>query len=94
MMKLCQHCGASFLPKFPNAKLCYPCWLAREQAFERVGALEDELSDLRAVLDGTPAAIPADMRRLLVLLCHPDRHNNSNASNKATRWLLLLPKGG
>lgn len=93
MLKHCQHCGEPFIPKYPNAKLCFHCWLAREQAFERLDALEDEISDLRAALAAAPATIPADIRRLLVLLCHPDKHNNSDASNKATRWLLALPKG-
>ena len=33
-------------------------------------------------------AIPADMLRRLIQLTHPDRHGNSEASTKATRWLL------
>lgn len=33
-------------------------------------------------------AIPTDMRRRLIQLCHPDRHEGSEASQTATRWLL------
>jgi hypothetical protein len=28
----------------------------------------------------------------LIQLCHPDRHNNSVGSNKATQWLLQARK--
>lgn len=34
------------------------------------------------------AAIPADMLRRLIMLCHPDRHGSSKASTIATQWLL------
>lgn len=30
------------------------------------------------------------MLRTLISLCHPDRHNNSTAANKATKYLLSL----
>jgi hypothetical protein len=94
MMKPCTHCGALFIPKFPNAKLCFDCWRAREDAFERVADLEWDNDRLRAALDATQPAIPGEMRRLLVLLCHPDKHNGSQAATKATTWLLSLPKDG
>ena len=32
--------------------------------------------------------IPADMLKRLIMLCHPDRHDNSTASTLATQWLL------
>jgi hypothetical protein len=32
----------------------------------------------------------ADMLGRLIRLCHPDRHNNSEASNLATQYLLKL----
>ena len=87
--KPCERCGETFTPKFPTARLCYPCWLEREHAFERVGDLERELERLRTAA----APIPADIARLLVLLCHPDRHGNSAAANKATAWLLEQRRG-
>lgn len=36
----------------------------------------------------TCGGIPADMLRRLIMLCHPDRHDNSKASTIATQWLL------
>ncbi|MEN9503065.1 MAG: hypothetical protein RI964_2350 [Pseudomonadota bacterium] len=34
------------------------------------------------------AAIPADMLKRLIHLCHPDKHGGSKASTLATEWLL------
>ena len=58
--------------------------------------LEKELSTLRftasRLRDATPASAEAviapQMLARLVRLCHPDKHNNSPASNEATAWLL------
>lgn len=55
-----------------------------------------EIRYLKAVLaeaearaqNASPEAIPPDMLRVLLLLAHPDRHNGSQAANKATAWLL------
>lgn len=37
-----------------------------------------------------PAPIPPEMLRRLIQLCHPDKHQGSEAANAATRWLLAL----
>lgn len=37
--------------------------------------------------------IPADMLARLIRLCHPDRHNGSDAANAATAWLLEQRSG-
>lgn len=39
------------------------------------------------------SGIPEEMLGRLIRLAHPDRHNNSEASNKATAWLLSQRKG-
>jgi hypothetical protein len=31
-----------------------------------------------------------DMLRVLIQLCHPDRHDGSEAAKRATQWLLSL----
>lgn len=33
-------------------------------------------------------SIPEDRLRVLISLCHPDRHGGSDRSNEATKWLL------
>ena len=35
-----------------------------------------------------PSVIPAGMYRKLLMLCHPDKHGNSEMSNEVTRWLV------
>lgn len=32
--------------------------------------------------------IPEEMFRKLLMLCHPDRHGNSETATEVTRWLL------
>jgi hypothetical protein len=38
------------------------------------------------------AGIPPEMLARLVRLCHPDRHQGSNAATEATQWLLSQRK--
>jgi hypothetical protein len=33
-------------------------------------------------------SIPPEMFRKLVMLCHPDKHGNSELSQEVTRWLI------
>lgn len=117
MVKTCSHCGDTFIPRFPNARLCYLCWRRREDAFLLLDTLESDLADARRQLadvsdlaDGLESAltearqqltaargaadIPPDLYRVLLGLCHPDRHGNSPAANRATAWLLAQrPRG-
>lgn len=63
---------------------------------EDLQRLQEELSTLRftasRLRDATPASADAviapQMLARLVRLCHPDKHDNSHASNEATAWLL------
>lgn len=83
------------MPRFTSPHLCDACWIAREQAFSRrerlegeVARLEREVARLERALLAREGGIPAEILRLLILLCHPDRHGGSDASNRATAWLL------
>ncbi|ENO80542.1 hypothetical protein B447_12212 [Thauera sp. 27] len=85
-------------------RLCLPCWkaspAAKKSAPDRLAQLTAELAEARAEaarlrlrvlaleLADAPPAIPPDMLRRLVRLCHPDRHGQSEAANQATAWLL------
>jgi hypothetical protein len=42
----------------------------------------------RQVILAKGAPIPLDILQSMIRLCHPDRHGNSEAANKATAWLL------
>ncbi len=53
-------------------------------------ALSAEVSRLRAEMDQAQSELDPETLRLLRLLCHPDRHNNSVASNRATVLLNKL----
>lgn len=70
-------------------------WVAGERSkVDRVAELEYENRQLRMRLarfelaSAQELAIPDDMLPRLIRLCHPDRHGNSESSNKATAWLL------
>lgn len=47
---------------------------------------EDEVLLLRDA--NAEEIIPPDVLKLLIRLCHPDKHGNSSAANRATTWLL------
>lgn len=51
-----------------------------------------EKNKTRPVAKTGGSAIPDDMLGRLIRLAHPDRHGNSEASNKATAWLLSQRK--
>ena len=96
-MRACERCGQLFSPQYQYAKLCYPCWKRRKDAELLLDSAEREIDHLRRILAETerrasvgaaPEPIPADLLKVMLLLCHPDRHGNSAASTKATTWLL------
>lgn len=57
---------------------------------------EDFLRDVLGSLFGAPtqpaviqvSPIPEDLFRKLIFLCHPDKHDGSEASYEVTRWLI------
>lgn len=83
---------------------------AMREAAQEMAEMRSELDDYRelvTVLEGrleervaktsrnrSAASIPAGMLRRLIQLCHPDRHGDSDASRKATTYLLGLRDGG
>lgn len=80
--EICPNCKAPYLKDQKWKRVCLACYLrskARTAPTARTKA---------------PAAPiePAMLRRLLQL-CHPDKHNASEAANIATRFLLAM-KGG
>lgn len=63
------------------------------QARDRIQELEERVREVirlaeRQAGGAKPEFIPADVLKVLLLLCHPDKHNGSPASTRATTWLL------
>jgi hypothetical protein len=87
-MKICIHCGASFSPKYPNSKLCFPCWKKRERALEQYDSLRERVRELEQQTQAPASPLSREILTKLIRLCHPDRHGNSTMSNEVTRWLL------
>jgi ribosomal protein L32E len=78
---VCTRCTETFLRDSGKSwqKLCWHCWRetkGRNKTY-RAPALPDPLRvDFKKYLP------------LLIRLCHPDRHGNSESANKVTQWLL------
>lgn len=68
----------TFIQDAPWKLQCVTCYLARKGK--------------TAPTPTAPAVPPIEpgMLRRLIQLCHPDRHDNSEAANTATRYLLAL----
>lgn len=88
----CQRCGTSFFREESEAwkRLCLPCWKkSKQQQTQQEDPFARKPFTGQARPQPTPVIDPEMMRRLL-FLCHPDKHNNSEASQKATQWLLKI----
>lgn len=65
-----------------------------EKLLTEVLTLRRQVQYLRLLLEARPEpeVFDAAMLDRLIRLCHPDRHNGSDASTKATQYLLGLRK--
>ena len=98
----CTKCGCDFERDEAWKPLCLPCWKKENRPKKSSGSgTPDELARLHLkvlVLEQQVRAyqlfqrpaprIEPEMLRRLTMLCHPDRHGNSEASTKATAFLL------
>lgn len=76
MRAICKNCGEPFNRDLEWKTYCVPCFIKVKKASEA------------AVEAANNPAIPEDMLNRIIRLCHPDRHQNSEASNVATAFLL------
>jgi hypothetical protein len=102
MIATCQKCGNSFNQDEPWKKICLPCWQKSKRQEKGFSYGDDsELLSLRRenlvlrqqlrtyqLFQKPEPRIEPEMLRRLTMLCHPDRHGNSEASTRATKWLL------
>lgn len=75
----CPACRRSFVQDEPWKLLCLRCYMTQKSRERRPEPAAP-----------TGPVIGPDMLRLLLQLCHPDRHGNSAASTRATQFLLAL----
>lgn len=75
----CPTCGTDYYRDQPWKRVCLDCYLNAKGRTAQI-----------RYLPTTPAPIEPDMLRRLIQLCHPDRHQGSQAANTAIRYLLAL----
>ena len=102
MYKVCTGCNKNFHVAEGEEwkKTCLGCWkkskTVQDKNYQRVLQLEALAQLLYRRIDElekkTSSSIEPDMLRRLIMLSHPDRHNNSEASKKATQFLLDMKK--
>jgi hypothetical protein len=84
----CRQCHNVFFADEEWKKICLKCWIKQKK--ER----EEKVKGAREARYYTPPPKHnasnelKEMLPLLIRLCHPDRHNNSESSTKVTQWLL------
>lgn len=103
-LAICTACGTSFSrnPVEPWKNLCLACWrtskaragnqadrlhIQLDRALTEAATLRRQVARLEA-----RAGIPPEVLARLIRLCHPDRHQGSEAATKATQWLLSRRK--
>lgn len=87
MIKSCEKCASPFDADMEWKTHCKRCYAKKKQA-ESGGTRFGQDKPAQVITVMTP--IPDDMLMRLIRLCHPDRHNNNEASNTATQWLLSV----
>ncbi len=81
-MKTCTKCGLPFPATEDWQTTCLLCWKASKGYDEnKTDSALRSMMEHAGALNGHLADI--------INLCHPDRHQNSERSNKVTQWLLM-----
>lgn len=78
----CERCNVLFLADVHWKTHCKKCYAKKMKAEQG----EPSQQESKVIYQNKP--IPLDMVNRLIRLCHPDFHNNSEASNTATAWLI------
>jgi hypothetical protein len=81
----CVECGARFFRDVRWKKRCLPCW-------KKANGVEDRTFGRMKTAALPPPAIPEDMLKRLIYLCHPDKHDGSKVATEVTAWLLKQRK--
>lgn len=78
----CDVCNKLFISDVSWKTYCKKCYAKKMKAEQG----EPSQQESKVIYQNKP--IPLDMVNRLIRLCHPDFHNNSEASNTATAWLI------
>lgn len=102
MQKKCERCNANFYVSELETwkKICINCWKKSKQIPDKQQQRIVELESLNRALYSRIAEIERfgqskiepEMLKRIIMLCHPDRHDQSEASKKATQFLLDMKK--
>lgn len=87
MDKRCTSCGEWFFADVDWKKICLPCWKLSKGIDPNKSRRKFHQPWEFKPPPHAPV-IDAEMLRRLIHLCHPDKHNNSQAAQLATQWLL------
>ena len=91
-MAVCQTCGTFFEQDEPWKKICFSCWKKSPRGKEKAKEFRQQYkpNEIREAIRYEKVFPDKEMLKRLIQLCHPDKHNNSEASGKATSWLLSI----
>lgn len=87
---ICIICQCEFERDADWKDRCKPCFIKTLGTKKRTAYQEQ--TTVKTVYVEVEKQIPLEMINRLIRLCHPDKHDNSQASNIATAWLLDLRK--
>ncbi len=98
LIKDCRDCLKPYVADEDWQRVCLICWKEASdytltKGDKAFGRMQDALIEIRDAGAGGAHLTQARIRDLL-LLCHPDRHQNNARSNEITKWLLAMRKAG
>ena len=97
----CPICRDEFEPRNGFERLCYGCYHANsiQDLREQVSILKLQKQRLLDYINQSPSKslkddiLKGDMLKDALVLCHPDKHGNSERSTRVTQWLNFLREG-
>ena len=89
MEKQCPICNMYFIADEAWKKICLDCWIRNKKQEEEKSHSKQEKKAYRR-REEVAKAIPDDMLKTPINLCHPDRHSGKDSATRATQYLLSL----
>jgi protein-arginine kinase activator protein McsA len=89
-MAICKDCKCQFEQKFAWSTRCYDCYRIFKAKIDPQKVIEYKTEYIR-LPDQDGQWLRQNIKDILQL-CHPDKHNNSERSNRITQKLVLIFK--